>query len=90
MALRLAFAVSTDVSPDIVLLDEMIGVGDAAFGKKARARLTGLIENARILVLASHDSQALREFCNKGIWLQGGKLRAWGPIEDVLEAYARG
>ncbi|MEQ1809415.1 MAG: ABC transporter ATP-binding protein [Terricaulis sp.] len=89
MALRLAFAVSTAGSPDIVLLDELINVGDADFAKKAQARLEQLVSKASILVLASHDFHALRRYCNKGAWLNGGTLQAFGPLEDVLAAYAQ-
>lgn len=88
MALRLAFAVSTEISPDIVLLDEMIGGGDADFAQKAQARLDTVIASAHILVLASHDPHTLRRFCNKGAWLQGGRIRAFGEIDQVLEHYA--
>jgi ABC-type polysaccharide/polyol phosphate transport system ATPase subunit len=87
MALRLAFAVSTAGSPDIVLLDELIGVGDADFAVKAQARLEQLVSKASILVLASHDLSALRRHCNKGAWLHNGSLKAFGPLEDVLAAY---
>ena len=89
MLVRLAFAVSTASRPEILIMDEMIGAGDAAFAEKARARVTDYIARSSILVLASHDGAVLRQFCNKGALLQKGRLERFGPIEDVLGAYER-
>lgn len=87
MMLRLAFAVSTAVHPDIVILDEVIGVGDAAFAQRAEKRLMGLIDKAEIMFLASHSNDTIRRFCTRALWLAGGKLAIDGPTEDVLAAY---
>jgi ABC-type polysaccharide/polyol phosphate transport system ATPase subunit len=84
MTLRLAFAVSTAVQPDILLLDEMISVGDADFANKARGRIEQVMENSRIFVLASHDPQMLQRYCNKGILLREGQIVAAGSLDDVL------
>ncbi len=65
MMLRLAFAVSTAVHPDILILDEIIGVGDAAFAEKAEKRLHSMIEKASIMFLASHDNNTIRRFCTR-------------------------
>ena len=89
MLVRLAFAISTASRPEILIMDEMIGAGDAAFAEKARARVTDYIARSSILVLASHDGAVLRQFCNKGALLQKGRLERFGPIEDVLGAYER-
>jgi ABC-type polysaccharide/polyol phosphate transport system ATPase subunit len=86
MVLRLAFAVSTAVQPDIILLDEMIGVGDAGFEQKAKDRLEEVLSRARILVLASHNRDTLRQYCNRAVLLKQGHIIADGPIEDVLES----
>jgi ABC-2 type transport system ATP-binding protein len=88
MMLRLAFAISTSNEPEVVLLDEMVGVGDADFRVKSRERLTSVIEAAHVLVLATHDQHMLRTHCTICAWLEGGKLVSYGPIDDVLEAYA--
>ena len=88
MLLRLAFGVSTAVDPDIVILDEIIGVGDAAFAERAERRLQKLISSANILFLASHDNEAIKRFCNRAIWLKGGNLMMDGEPETVLAAYA--
>lgn len=87
MMLRLAFAISTAKTPEIVLLDEVVGAGDAAFAKKARARTQELVENASILVLASHDTNMLRSFCNQAAVFRAGEITAIGPIDDILRDY---
>ena len=87
MMLRLAFAISTAIPPEILILDEMIGAGDAAFIARANARLKDFLTKAGILVIASHAMQILRQWCNKGMLLQHGKLIAYGPIEDVIARY---
>jgi ABC-type polysaccharide/polyol phosphate transport system ATPase subunit len=87
MFLRLAFAISTAVQPDIVIMDEMIGAGDQNFIEKAQKRIRDLLKRSRILVLASHSQPIIRDFCNKVLWLEHGKVRMLGPVDDVLSAY---
>lgn len=84
MTLRLAFAVSTAVQPDILLLDEMISVGDAEFASKARLRIEQVMENSRIFVLASHDPQMLQRYCNRAILLREGQIVTAGSLDDIL------
>jgi ABC-2 type transport system ATP-binding protein/lipopolysaccharide transport system ATP-binding protein len=87
MALRLAFAISTAIIPEILVLDEMIGAGDAAFIARADARLKTFLARAGILVIASHSMSILRQWCNKGMLLEQGKLITFGPLEDVVAVY---
>lgn len=87
MMLRLAFAISTATRPDIVLLDEVIGVGDTAFSTKARARIQEMVDNASILVLASHDHGVLSTFCNQIAVLQAGEIVDMGEASEVLARY---
>ena len=87
MALRLAFAISTAISPEILVLDEMIGAGDAAFIAKADTRLKSFLTRTGILVIASHSAGMLRQWCNKGMLLEKGKLLTYGPLEEVLARY---
>ncbi len=87
MALRLAFAISTAIVPEILVLDEMIGAGDAAFLSRADARLKAFLSRTGILVIASHSMSILRQWCNKGLLLEQGKLAAYGPLEDVVSIY---
>ncbi|MFD2237499.1 ABC transporter ATP-binding protein [Aureimonas populi] len=89
MATRLAFAVSTSIKPDILLIDEGIGAGDAAFLEQAKQRLESFIGDAGLLVMASHSNDLLRQWCTTGLWMEHGRLRHLGPIEETLEAYGR-
>ena len=87
MFLRLAFAISTAIEPDIVVMDEMIGAGDREFLIKAQRRMAELLGRARILVLASHSEAVIRQFCNKALWLEKGRIKLAGPVADVMAAY---
>jgi ABC-2 type transport system ATP-binding protein/lipopolysaccharide transport system ATP-binding protein len=90
MLLRLAFAVTTSVVPEILIMDELIGAGDAAFVVKATARLNEMISNSHILVIASHDVETIRRLCNKAALLQTGRIVRVGPVEEVISAYLGG
>jgi len=87
MQMRLAFALSTASQPDILLVDEVIGAGDSSFMEKAKKRIESFIHHANILVLASHDCNVLRQFCNKVIWLEHGQIKIQGLTEEVIEYY---
>lgn len=89
MAFRLAFAITSFLRPEILLMDEMILAGDAGFQAKAGTRLRALIENSGILVLASHSDELLRLWCDKGLYLQGGRVRFFGPLDEALSHYQR-
>lgn len=84
MLMRLAFAVATSIQPDILLLDEAIGVGDKRFIKKANARLRQFIRKSNILILASHSEDIIRSFCNKALILNKGKIEKFGRVQEVL------
>lgn len=88
MRLRLAFAIATLRQPDILLLDEVIGVGDASFFQKAYARLQKLIERSQIMFVATHVTSILENLCNKALWLHQGSLVAFGGAREVLASYA--
>ncbi len=87
MRVRLAFAISTAVEADILLLDEVLGVGDAGFQEKANRRLQELHARAEIVVLAIHSSDAIRKTCNKVLWMERGKVRMFGDVNEVTAAY---
>jgi ABC-type polysaccharide/polyol phosphate transport system ATPase subunit len=87
MATRLAFAISTSIVPDILLIDEGIGAGDAAFLERAKERMESFVGGAGLLVVASHSDDLLRQWCTTGIWMEHGRMRMHGEIEDVLAAY---
>ena len=88
MMTRLTFAVATCFAPEILLMDEWIMAGDASFLSKAQHRVQSFVEKASIMVLASHSIETCRKFCNQGIWMDQGQIKASGPIDEVLDAYS--
>ncbi len=87
MQVRLAFAISTAVGGDILLLDEVIGAGDANFMLKAKERIAKLIDESEILILASHDFSALASLCERGLVFHHGELVFDGAIKDAIGQY---
>lgn len=87
MRMRLSFAIATAFDPEILILDEWLGAGDAVFQRKAAERMNVFVENAGILVLASHSRTLLERNCNKGLWLDEGRVRAFGDISDAIDQY---
>lgn len=90
MMLRLTFAVATCYEPEVLLMDEWILAGDAHFMAKARERIDTFIQKASVLVLASHNLDVCRRWCNKGLWMDRGNIKAFGPVEDIIAAYQAG
>ncbi len=88
MSMRLAFSVSTMVEPDILLLDEWIGTGDARFRDKVKARMDKLVEDSRGLILASHNTALMKNLCTRGLVLSKGKMIFCGEIDEALDIYA--
>lgn len=87
MHLRLAFAVSTIVRPEILLMDEWLSVGDADFQHKAESRLRELVSETKILVIATHSRELVESVCNRAIWLEHGQIKMDGPVSVVSKAY---
>jgi ABC-type polysaccharide/polyol phosphate transport system ATPase subunit len=87
MYMRLAFAIATEIDPDILLIDESLGAGDAAFLEKAKTRILGLLDRSNVVVIVSHDLAALREMCTRGIWMRKGQVAGDGPINEVIDRY---
>lgn len=87
MLMRLAFAVMTSLESDILLMDEVIGTGDARFIHKAEARLDEFMNRAKIMVIASHSDGVIREFCNKALLLKNGTPFASGDVDEILSIY---
>jgi ABC-2 type transport system ATP-binding protein len=90
MRVRLALGVVTSIDPEILLLDEGIGAVDAAFLEKSKKRLAELVERSGLLVFASHSDEFLRELCDTAIWMDHGRVRQQGDLEEVLRAYKGG
>ena len=87
MHMRLAFAVSTMIRPEILLMDEWLSVGDLNFQKKAEQRLNDLIKCSSILVIASHSRQLVEKCCTRAILLDNGKIKLDGPVNSVCATY---
>lgn len=87
MSLRLSFAITTSMRPDIMVIDEMIGVGDAAFASRALARIQDLAEKLDILVVSTHDLHAAQSLCSRGVILSRGRLVVDAPISEAIIAY---
>ncbi len=84
MQMRLAFAVATSIQPEILLMDEVIGVGDKDFFNRAQDRLSQLINKSSIVLLASHSPAILKKICNKILVMKAGKVQWFGPIDEAL------
>jgi ABC-type polysaccharide/polyol phosphate transport system ATPase subunit len=89
MLVRLGFAIATAIDPEILLLDEELGAGDARFAMRAAKRVEALIERSSIVVLASQSQELISRICNRAILLDHGRLIADGPTKDVLEIHSR-
>jgi ABC-type polysaccharide/polyol phosphate transport system ATPase subunit len=87
MVARLAFATATDESADVLLVDEVLSVGDSDFRLKSKARMLELINSGVAVVLVSHDMSAVRQLATRAIWLENGRCKMIGNPEDVVSAY---
>lgn len=87
MFMRLGFAVATEVDPDILLMDEILAVGDAAFQQKCLDRIDDFRRRGKTIFMVSHAPGAIRKFCRRALWIHDGALRADGPVDDVIARY---
>jgi ABC-type polysaccharide/polyol phosphate transport system ATPase subunit len=87
MKARLGFAIATSVEPDILLLDEVLSTGDAAFREKSKARVLELVQDAKAIVLVTHDMNWVSEYCNKAMLLEKGRIVAVGSPDEVVSIH---
>lgn len=87
MRARLAFAIATSLKPDILVIDEGLGAGDASFFDKAQARLREFMQHVDILVFASHSEHFIRQFCNKILYMESGCVKFFGNLDEGYEMY---
>ena len=87
MVLRLAFSVAIHVDPDVLVIDELLAVGDPSFQENCLRKIRELRDAGKTLVCASHDLHTLRALCDEAVWLERGKLVSSGPIDEVLASY---
>ena len=88
MLARLAFSVATVVRPEILIVDERLSVGDASFQEKSRRRMLELMGGGTTVLFVSHSLEQIREMCSRVLWLERGRVRAIGAVQEVCDAYA--
>ena len=87
MVARLAFAIATDVVSELILIDEVLSVGDAEFQEKSKKRMQELIASKSAVVLVTHDLDAARELASKALWIDHGRVMKYGEVNSVVDAY---
>ena len=87
MIMRLAFSIASQVAPDILIVDEILAVGDAAFQEKSYARMMELMSHGTTVLLVSHSIDQVKRLCDRVIWLDHGKIRAVGNTQEICDAY---
>lgn len=88
MMARLAFSIATVINPDILIVDEILSVGDAAFQEKSRARMMELMQGGTTVLFVSHNLEQIREMCNRIVWLDHGVVKQFGNTDTVCKAYS--
>lgn len=87
MKAKLGFSISTLVEPDILILDEILSVGDIKFKKKSAEKLNSMMKDGITVLLVSHSISQIRNICNKCIWIEDGKVAMAGDVNEVCDAY---
>jgi lipopolysaccharide transport system ATP-binding protein len=87
MYTRLAFAVAAHVNPDILLVDEVLSVGDASFQRRSIERMLNLVQGGRAVVFVSHDLLSIERMCTRVLWLDHGEIKSLGPASDIIQSY---
>jgi ABC-2 type transport system ATP-binding protein len=90
MAARLGFALATDARPDILIIDEILSVGDEAFQRKCIDRIKSYRDQGATVLLVAHDMNRVKETCQRAIWLSHGRITAAGDVDQVIQAYRDG
>lgn len=89
MMVRLAFSIATAIDPEILIVDEVLAVGDLAFQQKAKKRIREMMSQASLIVMVSHDLKSITGLCSRAVWMDHGRLQMDGPPPDVVKAYER-
>lgn len=90
MVAKLAFAVATDVQSDVILVDEVLSIGDAEFQEKSKERMREFFQGDSAVILVTHDEKAVRDLASKAIWIDHGRVMEYGEVDKVLSAYLHG
>ena len=88
MVARLGFAIATDTQPDVLIIDEILAVGDADFQKKSAARILQYHNDGSTILLVSHNLNSIKNLCNRVIWLEHGSVKMAGHVDDIVEQYS--
>ncbi len=89
MITRLGFAIAAHLDPDLLIVDEVLAVGDTQFQQKCLKKMNELGSHGRTVLFVSHDVGSILTLCNKGIYLEKGQLKAWGPVDESINAYLK-
>lgn len=87
MVMRLAFSIATVVNPEILIVDEILAVGDADFQEKSKKRMKELMSGGTTVLFVSHSLKQIREMCNKVLWIEHGKMIAFGKTKEICDRY---
>ena len=87
MFARLAFSISMHLDPDVLLLDEVLAVGDQSFREKSMNTMKEVLNRSGTIVFVSHSLQSVADFCDRALWLERGQVKMIGPAEEVVESY---
>lgn len=88
MRSRLAFSIASSIQPDILVLDEVLSVGDRAFRQKCETRIHEMTKSCRAIIVISHSMGSIKKMCNKCLWLDSGKMVDYGDTEEIIDAYS--
>jgi ABC-type polysaccharide/polyol phosphate transport system ATPase subunit len=87
MRLRLAFSIATAIEPEVLIVDEVLSVGDMSFTAKAAQRMREMMDKAQIIVMVSHDMESIKKVCQRVVWMDHGRIRQMGRPQEVIDAY---
>ncbi|MDU2242789.1 MAG: ABC transporter ATP-binding protein [Paenibacillus sp.] len=87
MVARLAFSIATAIKPDILIVDEVLAVGDYKFQEKCKRKMSELLDDGTTVLFVSHSSEQVKEMCNKAVWIEKGRIKKIGSAEEVVDAY---
>ena len=88
MKSRLGFSISLYLNPDIIIVDEALSVGDKGFAQKCLDKMNELKDQGKTIIFISHSLPQVRGFCQKAMWIEGGRLKEYGDVEEVCDEYA--
>ena len=87
MVTRLGFSIATDIKPDVLIVDEILGVGDEAFQRKSGERMLGFCDEGTTVILVTHNSELMKSMCGRAMWLDHGAMKMIGPADEIAAAY---